>query len=169
MDKSKINISRGTGSGKKRQWVLEEKGKAAVTFVAESHSTHFYSHRSFDEATLAKEPEALNYAEVEPMLDFLGYNQKEAASFLEVDPGTITRWKRSKTEIGKLRTLNLMNVDQIIGKGIRIFGSEVLFKEWLHTSNDALGDVKPVDLLKDPFGVSLVEEAIDALSWGSFV
>lgn len=62
-----------------------------------------------------------------------------------------------------------MYVDEIIAKGVRIFGNEVLLKEWLDSTNDALGGSKPVDLLMDPYGVIQVEEAIDALSWGNYL
>lgn len=152
-----------------KKWNIQGKSKQKKELQSEPLNSYFYPDLSNVQASVVREPESLNYSQVEPMLDFLGYNQKEAAIFLEVDPGTISRWKRNKIEIGKLRTKNLMNVDEIIAKGIRIFGNEQLFKEWLHASNDALGDVKPVELLKDPYGVTQVEEAVDALSWGNYL
>lgn len=59
------------------------------------------------------------------------------------------------------------DINHIITKGIRIFGSEENFKEWLNTTNYVLGDRKPIDLLKDPHGIDLVDNAIEALSWGN--
>lgn len=159
----------GASNIARKKWNIQEKGKQKKELKADSLNSYFYPELSKVQVSEVREPESLNYSEVEPMLDFLGYNQKEAAIFLEVDPGTISRWKRNKNEIGKLRTKNLMTVDEIIAKGIRLFGNEQLFKEWLHASNDALGDVKPVELLKDPYGVTKVEEAVDALSWGNYL
>lgn len=159
--------TKNTSEGPVKKWILKEKGKRRKELYVKNQNSYFYTGRT--EASLVREPEPLNYSEVEPMLDFLEFNQKDAAIFLEVDPGTISRWKRNKNDIGKLRTRNLMNVDEIIAKGVRIFGNELLFKNWLQASNDALGNVKPVELLKDPYGVSQVEEAIDALSWGNYL
>lgn len=66
--------------------------------------------------------------------------------------------------------VNAMNdIDHIITKGIRIFGSEEKFKEWLHTTNQALGDKKPIELLKDPYGIEVVDNAIEAMSWGNIM
>lgn len=152
-----------------QEWHIKKQGKPVAKVKVEEQNSFFYPPSYWESEGVVREPEVLNYSEVEPMLDFLGYNQKEAATFLEVDPGTISRWKKNKNEIGRLRTKNLMDVDEIIAKGIRIFGNEDRFKEWLDTTNNALGNVKPLALLKDPYGVTQVEEAIDALSWGAYV
>lgn len=153
---------KGKISSDATEWsIRKDSGNAVVTFPG-NLNTHFIQ-------TEDKAGRELFYREVEPVLDFLGYNQKEAATFLEVDPGTISRWKRSKTRIGQLRSKNLLDVDHIIAKGIRIFGSEESFREWLDTANHALGDVAPVELLKNPYGVEEVEEAVDALSWGNYL
>ena len=111
------------------------------------------------------------YKEVNPILEFLGYNQAESSELLETNPSTISRWKNAKkqVDIGKLRSKVFLELDEIIAKGIQIFGSEELFQEWLNTTNYALGDVKPVDMLKDVYSMELVEEALDALTWGDYL
>ena len=111
------------------------------------------------------------YSQIKPLLSFLGYNQEDSSILLEANASTLSRWKNSETpvDIGKLRSKVILDIDEIIAKGVRVFGSEALFQEWLNTSNYALGDVKPVDLLKDVYSIELVEDAIDAISWGSYV
>ncbi|HET8809447.1 MAG TPA: antitoxin Xre/MbcA/ParS toxin-binding domain-containing protein [Flavobacteriaceae bacterium] len=151
-----------------KEWSIKKEGQELVSIKVEPQNSYFFHEKNQDQNIL-KEPEVLTYSAVEPLLGFLEYNQKEAAVFLEVDPGTISRWKKGKNEIGKLRTKNMLDVDEIIAKGIRIFGSEENFKTWLSTINNALGDSKPIELLKDPYGVAQVEEAIDSLSWGNYM
>ena len=112
---------------------------------------------------------ALDYFDVLPMIDFLGYNQQDLSVFLEVNTSTISRWKSKNSPLGSLRTKNILAVDQVIAKGVRIFGSRDNFKEWLYAINDALGDVRPIDLLKNPFGVEVVDNALEALSWGTYL
>ena len=111
----------------------------------------------------------LTYFDVLPLLDFLGYNQQDLSIFLDVNPSTISRWKSKNTPLGSLRSKNILEVDQVIAKGVRIFGSQTNFKEWLSAINDALGDVRPIDLIKDPYGVQMVDNALEALSWGSYL
>ncbi len=149
----------------KTQWIIEEGGETH-NVAMESSSTYFFSKTH---AAKAFSGEDFTYKDVEPMIDFFDFNQRESAEFLEVDPATITRWKKNPKTIGRLRSKNLLEIDEIISKGIRIFGNEEALKDWLNTTNYALGDVAPIELLKDPYGVALVEEAIEGLSWGSFV
>ena len=111
----------------------------------------------------------LSYDDIVPLIAFFGYNQLELSQFLDVNPSTISRWKSQNSDLGSLRSKNIVEVDKIIAKGIRIFGSAAGFQEWLHTTNTALGDVKPHDLLKNPFEVETVANTLEALSWGSYL
>jgi putative toxin-antitoxin system antitoxin component (TIGR02293 family) len=99
----------------------------------------------------------------------LGFRQKELADFLHVDASTITRWKKNETEIGILRAKIILDIDEIIAKGVRIFGSEADFKDWLASLNYSLGDQRPIELLKDPYGTEAVDEALEAISWGVYL
>lgn len=112
---------------------------------------------------------ALGYFDVLPLIDYLGYNQQDLSQFLDVNASTISRWKSKNTPLGSLRSKNILEVDQVIAKGVRLFGSRTSFKEWLYAINDALGDVRPIDVLKDPYGVKMVDNALEALSWGSYL
>lgn len=129
--------------------------------------THFLS----DPAVAAPKQEAydyeLYYKQVEPILQFLDYSQQETAVVFEVNASTLSRWKKEDKSIGRLRSKTMYDIDSVIAKGIRIFGSEDRLKEWLNTTNYALGDKKPVDMLKDPYGVALVNNALEAISWGN--
>ena len=111
----------------------------------------------------------LDFREIQPIIKFLGYSQQEVANILEADPSTLSRWKKGNRPIGRLRSKTMFDIDQILAKGIRIFGSESNFQEWLNTANYALGDKKPVELLKDPYGIGLVDNAIEAISWGNIL
>jgi putative toxin-antitoxin system antitoxin component (TIGR02293 family) len=111
----------------------------------------------------------LSFGDIAPLITFLDYNQQDLAHFLDVNPSTISRWKTQDSALGMLRSKNSVEVDRIIAKGVRIFGSEIGFQMWLRAMNTALGDVKPRDLLKNPFEVETVDNALEALSWGSYL
>jgi len=174
-----------TKSVKVRQSSNKQKG--IVTFRIDDESTREVSKLKYEALTgqevmvsgsgyhflpvLQKGRVSYMFREVNPLLTYLGYTQGDSSELLEIDPSTISRWKNSKksVDIGKLRSKLLLNLDEIIAKGIRIFGNEELFSEWLNSTNYALGDVKPVDLLKDVYSMELVEEALDAMSWGDYL
>src|SRR5690606_1166065 len=104
-----------------------------------------------------------------PLFEFLNFRQADIAKILNVDVSTISRWGQSNAELTPLQLAYLLRIERIIVNGEQVFGSRDEFKDWLFSDNITLGDKKPVDLLTDPFTIDLIEEAIDALSWGSFV
>ena len=111
----------------------------------------------------------LGFHETSLLFDFLDYTNQDIAELLEVDPSTLFRWKKEDRKLSKALTKNLLEMDQIIAKGIRIFGSEELLSQWLHTPNSALGDQKPAHLLKNPYQITLVDQALEAISWGNIL
>jgi putative toxin-antitoxin system antitoxin component (TIGR02293 family) len=111
----------------------------------------------------------MSFSETKVLFDYLDYSQHEVAEVMEVDPSTLFRWKKEDKLLTRLLTKTIMDMDKIIAKGVRIFGTEALFSKWLHTSNLALGHKKPADLMRDPYGLELVDQALEAMSWGSFL
>ncbi|MGK7395469.1 MAG: antitoxin Xre/MbcA/ParS toxin-binding domain-containing protein [Candidatus Cyclobacteriaceae bacterium M3_2C_046] len=113
----------------------------------------------------------LKFKQTESVFQYLGYNQKEIADILEIDASTLSRWKKSKKDesLNRLQTKVVLDIDQLIAKGIRIFGSEENLKGWLNSPNFALGDVAPIELIKDPYGIEMADSALEAISWGNFI
>ncbi|CAD5252041.1 MULTISPECIES: antitoxin Xre/MbcA/ParS toxin-binding domain-containing protein [unclassified Imperialibacter] len=119
-----------------------------------------------DPPLMAKEPE-LVYERIKPMVQYLGYSQQELSGVLEVDPSTLFRWDKGDKTIGKMRSKAMYDIDHIIAKGVKVFGSEKQLKEWLQTINQALGNQKPIELIKSPYGIELVDNAMEAMLWGN--
>lgn len=115
--------------------------------------------------------ETLYFQEAKPVFNYLGYSQKEVAEVLEIDTSTISRWNKLQKDelLGKFQSKAIRHIDEIIAKGIKIFDSEENFKVWLNTPNYGLGEIKPIELLKDPYEIELVDNALEAMSWGNFI
>lgn len=113
----------------------------------------------------------LSFYEAKPIFNFLGYSQKEVAEALDLNASTLSRLnKHDKNELlGKLQSKFVSDIDEVIAKGVKFFGSEDNFKNWLNTPNYSLGDIKPVELLKNPYEIEIVENAIEAMSWGNLM
>lgn len=111
----------------------------------------------------------LDFHETGQFFDYLDFTTNDIAEVMEVDPSTLFRWKKEDRKLSKSLTKNLLEMDQIIAKGIRIFGSEELLSHWLHTPNSALGNQKPAQLLKNPYQITLVDQALEAISWGNII
>ena len=111
----------------------------------------------------------IDFNTTQPLFDFLGFSQQDIAEMMEVDPSTLFRWKKEDKKLNKLLTKAILDMDKLVAKGVRIFGSEENFSEWLHASNYSLGDQKPLELMKDPYGLELLDNALEAISWGNIV
>ena len=113
----------------------------------------------------------ISFREAKPVLTYLGLSSMEIAEVLDVNISTLSKWERQEREkfLGKLQSKWILEIDEFIAKGVVFFGSEEGFKSWLTTPNFALGDVKPIKILKDPFELETVNNTFEAMSWGNFI
>lgn len=113
--------------------------------------------------------EQFNLSETKELFDYLQFSQAEVAEVFEIDPSTLVRWKKEDRLLSRLLTKSIKDMDKIIAKGIRIFGTEALFQDWLQTTNEALGNQRPIDLMRSPYGVERINQALEAMSWGNIL
>ena len=109
----------------------------------------------------------LDFHETSLIFDYLDFNSQEIAELLEVDPSTLFRWKKEDRKLSRGISKSLLEIDLVLAKGIRTFGSEQKMSDWLQLPNEALGQQKPVDLLKNPYQIAQVDQALESLSWGN--
>lgn len=105
---------------------------------------------------------------VKPLVAYLDLPNDKFASLLGVSSRTLSRWGNDSA-IGAMASKTLLEVDRLSKKGMDIFGSAAMFKAWLHQSNTALGDVAPIEMLTAPYGIELVEDALEAMEYGSIL
>jgi putative toxin-antitoxin system antitoxin component (TIGR02293 family) len=104
--------------------------------------------------------------EVEPIIEYLDLKVPEIARAAAVSPSTVSRWK-SDSPIGIPGSNQFFRIDEVIRKGVELFGGLDEFKGWLSTPNLALGNSIPAKLITSLIGVEMVDEALDALHYGN--
>lgn len=112
--------------------------------------------------------EGLTMRTVKPLVTYLDLSSDKFASLIGVSSRTLSRWDNDSA-IGVMASKTLLEVDRLSKKGIDTFGSAELFKGWLLQSNTALGDVTPIEMLTEPYGVELVEDALEAMEYGNIM
>ncbi|SHM85297.1 putative toxin-antitoxin system antitoxin component, TIGR02293 family [Cyclobacterium lianum] len=125
----------------------------------------FKSAKSLAEVA-GKLEDKLTYAEISPIIDFLDLKMVDLAKAAAVSQSTVSRWS-ADSKIGIPGSYQFFKIDEVIKKGMEIFGRESSLKSWMNTPNMALGQVKPRDLLVSMTGIDLAHEAIDALQFGN--
>lgn len=104
--------------------------------------------------------------EIETIVRYLNFKVPEIAKAAAVSPSTVSRWE-PETSIGLPGSSQFFKIDEVIRKGVNLFGGEEEFKNWLNSPNIALGNVVPAKLITSFIGVELVDEALDALHYGN--
>lgn len=146
-------------------------GEAAAKSIHTGNDSYYFFQEAF---SMVSEPmetyeAAVSFHDTGELFDFLDFTQQDVSEMLEVDPSTLSRWRKEDRKLTKMLTKSILEIDQVIAKGIRIFGTEELLSQWLHTQNTSLGDQKPATLMKNPYGIDRVDEAMEAMSWGSIL
>lgn len=104
--------------------------------------------------------------EVEPIIEYLDLKVPEVARAAAVSPSTVSRWK-GDSSIGVPGSNQFFRIDEVIKKGVDLFGGLEEFRSWLHNPNMALGNMVPAKLITSHIGVEIVDEALDALHYGN--
>ena len=112
--------------------------------------------------------EGFTLKSVKPLVSFLDLSSEKFASLIGVSPRTLSRWDDDSV-IGVMASKTLLEVDRLSKKGIDIFGTPELFRSWLQQPNTALGDVPPINIINRPYGVELVEDALEAMEYGNIM
>jgi putative toxin-antitoxin system antitoxin component (TIGR02293 family) len=105
-------------------------------------------------------------AEVKDIVEYLDLKVAEVAKVASVSPSTVSRWK-SNSSIGVPGSNQFFRIDELIRKGVDLFGSPAELKDWLNNPNMALGNAVPAKLLTSQIGTELVDEALEALHYGN--
>jgi len=104
--------------------------------------------------------------EVQALIEYLDLNIPDVARAAAVSPSTVSRWKR-ESSIGVPGSNQFFRIDEVIRKGVELFGGLEEFKNWMHNPNLVLGNAVPAKLITSLIGVEMVDEALDALHYGN--
>ena len=95
-----------------------------------------------------------------------GFNVKEWAHFLHISERTVQRLKKEKRRFDAPQSERIIQIMILFNLGTKLFGTAEKFKLWLHTTNVALGNRLPKELLDSSFGIDLVKDEIERIEYG---
>src|SRR5690606_7542802 len=61
---------------------------------------------------------AVSFHDTGEIFDFLDFSQQDVSEMLEVDPSTLSRWRKEDKKLNKMLTKSILEMDQVIAKGI---------------------------------------------------
>lgn len=102
--------------------------------------------------------------------DYTPFSEHDWADFLDISTKSLQRYKTApQYHFKSIHSEKIIEMAEVTKAGLDTFGNNEKFKLWLQTPNFALGNVKPIELLKDSYGKELVIAELTRINHGIFV
>jgi putative toxin-antitoxin system antitoxin component (TIGR02293 family) len=88
------------------------------------------------------------------------------ADLLDISPTSLQSYKRLDKQFKPWHSEKIIEMAEVSHLGLEVFGNKDKFKLWLETPNYALGNLSPLDLLKDSYGKELVIGELTRINYG---
>lgn len=96
-----------------------------------------------------------------------GITQEKICDLLHISTRNFQRIKED-THLDVYTSEQVIEMAHVYTKANKIFLTEEAVKQWFQTSNYALGNQKPLDLLDTSFGVKMVNDVLGRIEYGVY-
>ena len=97
------------------------------------------------------------------------FSETDWANFLDISTKSLHRYKLSAKQFKPNQSEKIIEMAEVTNVGVDVFGNMEKFKLWLDTPNFSLGNMKPMELLKDSYGKELVISELTRINYGILV
>lgn len=112
--------------------------------------------------------EGLSFRELEHLQENFGLSRGEVAQLVQIKPRTLDR-RRREGRLQPEESDRLLRLSRVFGKALELFeGESRAAKEWLYSSQRALGGAVPLEIARTDIGAREVEDLLGRLSHGVF-
>lgn len=100
---------------------------------------------------------------------FTPFTENNWADFLDISTKSLHRYKQTSKSFKPIQSEKIIEMAEVTQVGLDVFGDMEKFKLWLETPNFSLGNLKPMELLKDSYGKELVISELTRINYGILV
>lgn len=97
------------------------------------------------------------------------FSESDWAVLLDLSTKSLQRYKQAATTFGPLQSEKIIEMAEVTKVGLDVFEDTEAFRVWLNTPNFALGNLPPMELLKDSYGKEMVISELIRIDNGIFV
>jgi putative toxin-antitoxin system antitoxin component (TIGR02293 family) len=94
------------------------------------------------------------------------FSESDWAEILDISTKTLHRYKLSSTPFKSAQSEKIIEMSEVTKVGMDVFEDMDQFRLWLDTPNFSLGNLKPIELLKDSYGKELVISELVRANFG---
>ena len=107
------------------------------------------------------------YSLFELILKYTPFSEADWASFLNISTKSLQRYEQNRRYHFKpLQSEKIIELAEVTRLGLDVFGNMEKFRLWLDAPNYALGNMKPVELLRDSYGKEMVVAELNRINYG---
>jgi len=98
------------------------------------------------------------------------FSEQDWAEILQLSAKSLQRYKQEEGfRFKRLQSEKIVEMAEVAQIGLEFFGDMERFKLWLNTPNYAMGNIRPIELLRDSYGKALVVAELTRAAYGIFV
>ena len=97
------------------------------------------------------------------------FSEGDWADILDISTKTLHRYKQSSISFRSTQSEKIIEMSEVTKVGMEVFEDMEKFKLWLDTPNFSLGNLKPIELLRDSYGKELVISELTRINFGILV
>lgn len=101
--------------------------------------------------------------------NYAPFSEKEWSEFLSVSTKSLQRYKQAPKKFKPVQSEKIIEMAEVTNIGLDVFGNMEKFKLWLNTPSFALGNLKPIELLRDSYGKEMVIGELTRINYGILV
>jgi putative toxin-antitoxin system antitoxin component (TIGR02293 family) len=113
--------------------------------------------------------EGISYSFFRAVQDISPFPQSYWADLLDITPSALLSYKKTEKHFKPAQAEKIIEMAEVSHLGLEVFGNMEKFKLWMETPSYALGNMKPMELLKDSYGKDLVISELNRINYGIFV
>jgi putative toxin-antitoxin system antitoxin component (TIGR02293 family) len=109
------------------------------------------------------------YSYFNDIQDIAPFRSEDWSRLLNISSKTLLRYKQSNQKFKPLQSEKIIEMAEVTHAGLEVFGNMEKFRLWLDTPSFALGNSRPMDLLKDSYGKELILAELNNINYGILV
>ncbi len=111
---------------------------------------------------------ALSIKALRALQDRMSFTNKEVSRFIAISESTLQRRLKEQAVLTIDEAEKTIQVATVIAQGIAVFEDEDDFRDWLHTRNPALGNIKPIELMHSSIGREQIVDLLNRIEYSIY-
>lgn len=159
--------------------IEERLGKEITTFLKHSHveNIHYKIKKSYTYADFLSDRmliiiairAGIPYSIFNLIQNYTPFTENDWANFLDISTKSLHRYKQELKNFKSIQSEKIIEMAEVTKAGLDVFDDMEKLKLWLNTPNYSLGNLKPVELLKDSYGKEMVMGELTRINYGILV